>query len=222
MGIVNRRRGLLRLGGKVTECYCDKCGQKITNRFWDDGGYRVYCFDCANLIDLFIAHDWNSPENLERYHTSEFFVDTNDHLTKHIGQCLRCLGVFIYSIDIERVYKVFYQPGSPVPSSKAFMCIPHDGFCSDGEFLSEARCSHTWIVLATSKDLSRDAHEKYHSIMQSRNSCIEEMFDVDSTDYQYLCFGSTHYWCCRCGRYLRLNPQRDNMLPSYGRPVEGK
>jgi len=54
-------------------------------------------------------------------------------------------------------------------------------------------------------------------MMSHRNRMVESMFGTDEVDIQYHCFGTTHFWCYRCGLHHSLNPQREHLLPKRGR-----
>lgn len=214
MGKVIRKTGFLGLGKPIEEYYCDKCGSHLNDRFFDQE--KVYCEPCANSINFEIVHGWTSPSLVEKYHSAEFFKDTNDGKEKYLGQCYRCEGLTVHVRTHTGIRQEYYQVGNKEPQQKVFKCVHHGGYDENGSVKSQAQCHHAWITIATSKTLSVEAKKKYQSMVQSRNYMVEQMFGTDEIDIQYHCFGATHYWCWKCGFYRKLNPQRENLLPIDG------
>ena len=215
MGKVVIKQGFLGLGRPLEKWYCDKCGTECQNRHWQDR--RVFCRSCANAIDPEIVHGWSSAEIVRDYKNDEFFLDTTDGKSRYIEQCPTCLGLLVVVRTGSHVQRLYYRLGSVQPLATSFPCLPHSGYNEQGHVKIQAACEHNFIVVGTSKHLDREAHAKYAHMMSRRNREVETMFGTDEVDIQYHCFGTTHFWCHKCGLHHSLNPQRENLLPKLGR-----
>ncbi len=223
------RKTFLGLGKSVEEYYCDKCGKQLPLgcRFYDQNSYdedyknvKIYCGSCGNSIDYEIVHSMGNIKGIEEFELENFFKDTQDGKEKYIEQCNRCQGLTVYrKLSHKVTFEGYYQVGFKEPQHKLFKChdIAKEVGYKNGELKSQTECHHSWVTIATSKKMDAEAHEKYKRIRKTRNYTVERMYGVDTIDYQYSCFGATHYWCFKCGLYRRLNPQRENLLPKYGR-----
>ena len=214
MGKVIRKRGFLWFGKAIEEWYCDECGKQLQDPFFQDE--KVYCEPCANSIDLSIVHGWSSNEIVEKYHLEQFFRDTQDRKEKYIDQCYRCEALAVHIKTSSGIHQLYYQVGHKEPLKNVFKCVHHSGYDKNENVRSQADCQHSWVMVATSKIIDAESQRKYNSMMQNRNYMLEEMFGTDEIDFQYHCFGATHYWCYKCGLYRKLNPQREHLLPIRG------
>lgn len=214
MGKVITKQGFLGLGRPIVKWYCDRCGVECQNQFYAEP--KMYCRACANSIDPDIVHMWPRDEVVRGYMEGEFFVDTSDGKKKLVGSCNLCLGFLLVLRSGEHLQRLYYRLGSSRPSKENFPCIDHPGYDEHGNVKIQSSCKHEFIVIGTSKHLDEEAHSKYKRMMTSRNQMVEAMCGTDSIDIQYHCFGTTHYWCCKCGLHRSLNPQRENLLPRIG------
>ena len=214
MAKIIRKTGFLGLGKKKEEYYCDKCGELLEKWFFDSK--NVYCEPCANSVSLSIVHGWTSPHLVKKYRIKDFFKDTKDDKEKYIDQCYRCEGITVHTKTSTGIHQEYWQVGNKLPQPKVFRCVHHSGYDENGNIKSQAQCHHSWITIASSKKLDKEAHSKYKRMMQNRNYTFEQMYGTDEIDIQYHCFGATHYWCYKCGIYRKLNPQRESLLPKHG------
>lgn len=207
MGKMIRKTGFLGFGKPIEEFYCDKCGVRMKESFYDEA--PLYCAKCADILGLPGSHSW-TPFNIE------YFNDTRDGIEKHVASCNRCFGLTIHTKMQSGVIQVYYQVGHKEPQQKDFDCVHYEMSYINGHVKSQVECHHSWVTVATSKTLNEEANKKYEKLMQNRNYMIEHMFGADEIDIQYHCFGATHYWCRKCGLYRNLNPQREHLLPIAG------
>jgi len=214
MGKVVSKQGFLGLDRPLEKWYCDECGVECENRCWK--GNKVFCRSCANKIDPEIVHGWSSAEIVREYKKDEFFHDTADAAERLIEQCHTCLGILVVVRPANQLKRLYYRLGCSQPSPQSHPCIPHLGYNEAGNVKIQETCDHDFVVIGTSKRLNEEAKSKYEHMMSHRNRMVESMFDSDEVDIQYHCFGSTHFWCSKCGLYRSLNPQREHLLPKRG------
>ena len=208
------KQGFLGLGRPIEKWYCDKCGVECQNQFYREP--QMYCRACANTIDPDIVHMWSRDDIVRSYKADEFFFDTEDGQRKLIESCNRCLGLLLVRQDGSSFHRTYYRLGSPKGSQANFPCVEHPGYSKEGNVTVQTDCEHEFQVMGTSKRLDAEAHAKYKHMMSHRNLQIEAMFGADDIDIQYHCFGSTTYWCYKCGLLRSLNPQREHLLPQRG------
>lgn len=208
------KQGFLGLGRPLEKWYCDKCGIECQNQFYKKP--LMYCRDCANLVDSDIVHMWPSDDIVRKYREKDFFVDTKDGQQKLIESCNRCLSLLVVIRSGKHFQRHYYRLGSIRPTTTNFPCINHPGYDEQGNIMVQTSCDHDFIVVGTSKHLDNDAHDKYNHMMSHRNLTVEAMYGSDDIDIQYHCFGSTKYWCYKCGLFRSLNPQREHLLPLKG------
>lgn len=211
------KQGFLGLGRPIEKWYCDKCGVECQNQFYREP--RMYCRACANSIDPDIVHMWSRDEVVRSYKAGEFFLDTQDGQRKLIESCNRCLGLLLVRQDDVIFHRRYFRLGSRHPSEANFPCIDHPGYDKDGNVAIQIACEHEFQIVGTSKRLDAAAHAKYKHMLSHRNLQVEAMFGADDIDIQYHCFGSTSYWCYKCGLLRSLNPQREHFLPTRGLKV---
>lgn len=214
MGKVIVKQGFLGMGRPIEKWYCDQCGVECQNQFYAEP--KMYCRTCANSIDPDIVHMWPRDDIVRSYMGEEFFLDTSDGKQKLVESCNRCLGLLIVARSGSEIQRLYYRLGSPYPSVNNFPCIDHPGYDDRGNVKIQSSCEHDFIAVATSKRLDEEAHSKYKRLMASRNHMVESMYGTDEIDIQYRCFGTTHYWCCKCGLHHSFNPQREHLLPRKG------
>ena len=214
MGKVIIKQGFLGLGRPIEKWYCDQCGAECQNKFYAEP--KMYCRSCANSIDPDIVHMWPRDEIVRAYKADEFFLDTSDGKEKLIESCNRCLGLLVVVRSGGHYQRLYYQLVSPRPSSENFPCNDHAGYDERGNVKIQCACEHDFTVVAASKRLDLEAQSKYERLLASRNHMVESMYGTDEIDIQYLCFGTTHYWCYKCGLHRSLNPQREHLLPRKG------
>lgn len=215
MAKVVTKQGLLGLGRPIERWwYCDKCGVECQNQF--SHGPHIYCQSCANNVDPDIVHMWPRDDIVRSYKTGEFFLDTHDGQSKLIESCNRCLGLLVVRKEGTVFNRTYFHLGSAKGSAANFPCNDHPGYDKAGNVALQASCEHTFQVVGTSKHLDDAAHARYKHLMSHRNMRVESMFGTDAIDIQYLCFGSTTFWCHKCGLLRQLNPQRENHLPIRG------
>lgn len=214
MGKVIVKQGFLGLGRPLERWYCDQCGVECQNQFYAEP--KMYCRSCANSIDPDIVHIWSGDDIVRAYKTDEFFLDTSDKKQKLVESCNRCLGLLLVVRSGSDFQRYYYKLGSPRPSSNNYQCIDHTGYDERGNVKIQCACEHDFIVIGTTKHLDQKAQSKYKSMIASRNQMVESMYGTDEIDIQYFCFGTTHYWCVKCGLHRSLNPQREHLLPRRG------
>lgn len=217
MGKVVTKQGFLGIGRPLVTYYCDKCGAQCENRHCQ--GDHIFCRPCANLVNPEIVHNWSSDESVRDYKSDEFFLDTSDGKKRYIEQCSSCLGLLVVVLSGSYCQRLYYELGSSRTSTISLPCISHSGYNEHGDVRIQEACEHEFIVIGTSKRLDTEAHSKYKRMMSHRNRQVETMFGTDEIDMQYHCFGTTHFWCCKCGLHHSLNPQREYLLPKRGRIV---
>lgn len=215
MAKVVLKQGFLGLGRPLEKWYCDSCGLECENQFWRDK--LVYCRSCANSIDPEIVHGWSSDAIIREFKTDELFLDTSDGKERLIEQCHTCLGLLVVVRSGGQLQRLYYEVGFPRASHTSFPCIPHPGYDERGNVKLQSSCAHSFTTVGTSKRLDHDAQLKYKNMMAHRNRMVEGMFGTDEVDIQYHCFGTTHFWCQKCGLHHSLNPQREHLLPEKGR-----
>lgn len=214
MGKVVTKQGIFGFGHPIVKYYCDKCGTECENQHWQ--GNHVFCRYCANSIDPEIVHNWSSAENVRDYKNDDFFLDTSDGKSRYIERCSSCLGLLVVVCSESQVKRLYYKLSSFHPFITSFPCIPHSGYNERGNVRIQEACEHEFTVVGTSKRLDSEAHAKYARMMSHRNRQVEAMYGTDEVDVQYHCFGTTHFWCHKCGLHHSLNPQREHLLPKRG------
>lgn len=214
MGLVLVKQGFLGLGQPIKKWYCDKCGKECANEYCR--GSKDYCRTCANSVDPEIVHMWSPDEIVRKYKGDSFFIDTSDGKEKFIEWCNDCLGLLVVERNGSKYQRFYYRVGSDCPVTVSYQCIPHTGYDKSGNIKKQICCEHKFIIVGSSKKIDQEAHSKYNHMMLSRNSMVESMYGTDEIDIQYLCFGSTYFWCNKCGLNYKLNPQREHILPKLG------
>ena len=214
MGKVVIKQGILGLGRPLVKWYCDRCGVECQNQFYAEP--KMYCRACANSIDPDIVHMWPRDDIVRGYMVDEFFLDTLDGKQKLIESCNRCLGLLVVVRSGSEFQRNHYRLGSSHPSAKNCPCIDHPGYDQSGNVKIQTTCEHDCTVIGISKHLDDESISKYKHMMASRNHMVEAMYGTDEIDIQYHCFGTTHYWCHKCGLHRSLNPQREHLLPRKG------
>ena len=214
MGKVVIKQGILGLGRPLVKWYCDRCGVECQNQFYAEP--KMYCRACANSIDPDIVHMWPRDDIVRGYMVDEFFLDTLDGKQKLIESCNRCLGLLVVVRSGSEFQRNHYRLGSSHPSAKNCPCIDHPGYDQSGNVKIQTTCEHDYTVIGISKHLDDESISKYKHMMASRNHMVEAMYGTDEIDIQYHCFGTTHYWCHKCGLHRSLNPQREHLLPRKG------
>ncbi len=214
MGKVVIKQGILGLGRPLVKWYCDRCGVECQNQFYAEP--KMYCRACANSIDPDIVHMWPRDNIVRGYMVDEFFLDTLDGKQKLIESCNRCLGLLVVVRSGSEFLRNHYRLGSSHPSAKNFPCIDHPGYDQSGNVKVQTTCEHDFTVIGTSKHLDDESISKYKHMMASRNHMVEAMYGTDEIDIQYHCFGTTHFWCHKCGLHRSLNPPREHLLPQKG------
>lgn len=75
-------------------------------------------------------------------------------------------------------------------------------------------CVHDWIVLGSDvKDLN-EGHQKLLALR--RDSSILELLGYEDFGFENMAYGSTRFWCYKCGCFYDLSPLKNHLLPKQG------
>ncbi len=196
----------------ITECFCDGCGKTFYGlESWKSVDGNDFCHKCVFIAAPDRSHDWPEPGQFQK-----FFTDTATAEEVCVLSCTACCSVKVAIQTATGIESRYFHVGARIPVPTPAGCTPHAGYDENGNVRAHQACVHDFISVATSKVVGDSAHEKFRHFLAHRNTDIEVMYGVDTLEYQYWAYGSTHYWCARCGLHYNLNPQREHLLPIMG------
>lgn len=216
--------------GLKTEIHCDRCHGKIPFTFY------ALCRDCfmvdprkirRHQIRLPYQHqvDGNicclckkAINNMVPNHVCYQCISQHDDET-HSGWYINSEfenGTILYrSCGCGSAVKItvgdsdkfeYYRIGSKIPTLNSFQC-------SKQYSRESISCFHDWIVLG--RDVKSRAEGK-RTYYEYRSNIGVQLMGLDNEELEHLAYGSTKYWCYKCGLYYDLSPQKEKLLPMKG------
>lgn len=201
-----------RISGKnkakaARRAYCDVCESLIETECFYHNEHQNFCDKCATNTDFGQSHHWIPVKK---------FRDTEDNLEKEISHCWRCNCVFVQVCSTDSHSLSYYTVGAQASCSEIPTCIYHGGFTGTNNVRRQTTCLHDWIKVASSVDISQNSFDRYNAYLQKNDRYPSEMRSMHFVEEENDSFGLNYYWCCKCGRFLGLNPLRDYERKSMG------
>lgn len=217
--------------GLWTSVYCDRCHIDISKDF------HALCNDCflqdptiirlhkvslpyqVKIEGLTCALCKSKKSQIELNHVCQRCLsqhDDNTHSGWYINSEYTSNTVLYRSCicgDVVRIttgeYEVFeyFKVGQKEPTS-----IPY--ICKRNVYRGSEECVHDWIVLGSDiKDLNK-GNQKLLALR--RDNSILEQLGYEDFVFENIAYGSTRYWCYKCGCFYDLSPLKNHLLPKQG------
>lgn len=131
---------------------------------------------------------------------SEYMRDTVLHRSCICGDVVRI------TIGEDKVFE-YFKVGQKNPTLSPYKCnrIDHRNI---------EECIHEWIVLGSNMKDSNDGYQDL--LMMRENPGLKAMGLDDIGLLENIAFGSTTFWCYKCGCFYDLSPRKRHLLPKQG------
>lgn len=139
----------------------------------------------------------------DRTHSGWYINSDYDEGTKLYRSCI-CGDVVVITIGIPHHFE-YYRVGDRRPTTIPYPCSRN--------VRKHEHCEHNWLILAENDTPYEEGLKKYKEYKQ--NPAMGFLLDSED-DYEHMAFGSTKFWCSRCGLYHNLSPSKVKLLPSIG------
>lgn len=137
-------------------------------------------------------------QHADKTHSGWYINSDYQEDTKLYRSCL-CGDMFVVTIGrTQQTNKFDYNKvGKRQPVSIPYQCSRNIKSCGN--------CEHDWLILANNETPYDAGMKKYLDYKQ--NPAMGLLLDFED-DFEYMAFGSTKFWCSRCGLYHDLSPSK--------------
>lgn len=139
----------------------------------------------------------------DRAHSGWYIYSDYKVGTKLYRSCI-CGDVLIITIGQSHEFE-YYKVGNRKPVSVPYLCSRN--------VRSHVYCEHDWLVLAENDTPYEIGVKKYLEYKQ--NPAMGLLLDIED-EFEHMAFGSTKFWCSRCGLFHDLSPSKVKLLPRVG------